>query len=400
VLAERHGVDVITADWGRPAIEEELQRHPRPGLRVHYVAQTFRRTANWPLGLGWLPYYLWQWRACRLARRLHAEHRFDLVHHVTYATWRSPSFMWKLGIPFVWGPVGGGQNIPRGFHRVLGWRGALRERLREAVQRLARLDPFVRATMNHAAVILAANTATREFLPKRYQAKTRQMLETAIDVEGRAGATIRDEVRPLRILWVGQLVPIKGLPLLLAALAGLKDRLEFRLEVVGAGPERVRWERLAGRLGLAGSVSFPGPLPYAGVQGRYLGADVFVFTSLRDTSGNALLEAMASGLPVICLDWAGPGDITTDECAVRIRPESPEKVVAALREGLERLAADADLRRRLGAAARRRVEREFSWAVRLEAVKQISSGCFPELSTGRSELVVGAMRQVPRTGKP
>lgn len=369
VLSERHEVDVVTTEWGRPAIEAELAAHPRPGLRVHYVLGRLRRTSTWPFGLGWLPYYLWQWRAYRLARRLHAERRFDLAHHVTYASWRSPSFMWKLGVPFVWGPVGGGQNIPRGFHRVLGWRGALRERLREAVQRLARLDPFVRATMRHAAVILAANTATKGFLPERYRGKTRQMLETAIDVGGRPVAAVRDDARPLRILWVGQLVPIKGLPLLLEALAGLRGKLEFRLEVVGDGPERARWERLAGRLGLAGDVSFPGQLPHAEVQRRYLEADVFAFTSLRDTSGNALLEAMASGLPVICLDWAGPGDITTDECAVRIRPTSPQAGVAGLRDGLERLAVDADLRRRLGAAARRRAERSFSWPAKLESAE-------------------------------
>ena len=128
------------------------------------------------------------------------------------------------------------------------------------------------------------------------------------------------------------------------------------------------WEARAVRLGVAGQVAFLGSLPHTEVHGQLVKADVFVFTSLRDSAGFALLEAMSAGLPVVCLDWAGPGDITTNECAIRIRPESPEQVVTGLAKALRRLEADPALRGRLGLAGRERVAACFSWSRKAEEI--------------------------------
>jgi len=361
-LSARHEVHVVTQHRNQAAIEAELEHDPLPNTHFHYVPMPFRRTAGWPLGLGWLPYYWWQWKAHKHAAKLHAEHHFDVVHHVTYVVWRAPSFMWKLGMPFVWGPVGGGQNIPRGFHRVLGWRGAVRERIRELAQELGWFHPSVRATARGAAIILAANTPTKDVLPRIWRNKAHQMLDAAVSERALMPArSVHAEASELRLLWVGQLVPIKGLRLLLQAIAAIAPPRRLSLSVIGEGPERPGMEQLASSLRLTSEISFAGWVPHPEVSKSYSAADALVFTSLRDSSGNALLEAMAAGLPAICLDWAGPGDITTDECAVRIFPQSPGQVIRDLASAIVRLRDNPELRLRMGTCARARVLTMFTW---------------------------------------
>ena len=85
-------------------------------------------------------------------------------------------------------------------------------------------------------------------------------------------------------------------------------------------------------------------------------ADVFAFTSLRDTSGNVVLEALAAGVPVICLDHQGVHDIVTDQCGVKLPVTTPDDVIACMSESLRRLAQDTAARERLSRGASERRE--------------------------------------------
>jgi glycosyltransferase involved in cell wall biosynthesis len=358
VLAKRHEVHVLTADRNREPIEHELARNPRPGLTFHYVPVGSWGVWGWLIA--WPLYYRWQWRAYRRARKLHKKTAFDLAHHVTYVTWRVPSFLWMLGIPLIWGPVGGAQEAPPGFMAVLGLRGAARELLRTIAQHISRMDPLVRATARHASVILAANTATRQVLPASTQARTQQMLETGVDALRSVVPRAR-QGGPFRILWVGLLEPRKALPLMLRAMTLLRRDIEVEVSIVGDGPERRRCEALAERWGVSRCTRFVGKVSHRQVQEMYSQADALVFTSLRDTSGNVLLEAMAAGLPIVCLDWSGPGEITTEDCAIRIAPQTPKQVATDLAAAITRLAGDPDLRCQLGSKGRDMVASRHAW---------------------------------------
>ena len=115
-----HDVHVITRANNRASIEGTLREHPIVGLSFHYydlptpVSGWKRRSGN--LGL-LVYYYLWQFGAWRVARRLHERLRFDLSHHVTFVNDWMPSGVGWIGVPFVWGPVGGSTNVlPQGLH--------------------------------------------------------------------------------------------------------------------------------------------------------------------------------------------------------------------------------------------------------------------------------------------
>lgn len=346
--------------------EREIQRYidengAPAGLRFIFLPERSWAAIAWRLpGAGYVSYNLWQRRACRLAARLNSEIRFDLIHHVNIIGFREPGYLWKLGVPFVWGPVGGTQNYPWRFIPEAGVGWGFAEATRNLMNSLQfRFSPRVRKAARASAMVLAANSRGQCDFRRVHGVSARRQLETGVQITGvplRRGSAGHQ----LRILWCGSLITRKAATLLLKAVAALPADVPFEVEIIGEGPLEARWRELAARLGLDSKVRFLGAVPYSEALGRYAHADVFVFTSLRDTSGNVILEAMAAGVPVVCLDHHGAGDIVTDECGIKIPVSDPKTVVSELRHAIERLARDPDLRMRLAEGSLRRVE-FYSW---------------------------------------
>ena len=107
-----HMVWVITRSNNREAIETAVRSNPQLlAIHFHYfdLGRWARRWKKAPAGIQ-IYYLLWQFGATKLAKQLNQEVNFDLVHHVTFVGLRQPSFMGALGIPFIFGPVAGGQQ--------------------------------------------------------------------------------------------------------------------------------------------------------------------------------------------------------------------------------------------------------------------------------------------------
>lgn len=377
--AREHDVVVLTMAAWRPAIEAELRRDPPPHPMTFRYVELAPLLRWWNRGepAGWLHYYLWQFAALRAARELHARTPFDLAHHASFVSWRVPCLLWKLGVPLLWGPVGGGQSVPPGFQQALSRRGRLAELVRNLASNASTRDPFLRATASHARLTLAANESTRAWLHHRLRCPSRLFQGCGLP-ELPPPRTSPLPESPLRLLWAGRLVSWKGLSILLHALARVAPRVPVVLDVLGDGPELGRLRRWCRRAGLDASVRFLGTLPYAEFIRAYAGAHVFAFPSLRDTYAFVVLEAMAAGLPCIVLDWAGPGELVTDACGVRIPARGFDDAVRGFAEAIERLAGDPELRKRLGGAARERVREHFLWDRRGEALHRV----YAELAAG------------------
>jgi glycosyltransferase involved in cell wall biosynthesis len=324
----------------------------------------------------YLGYRLWQRRVYRLARRLHAERPFDLVHQVSFCGYREPGDCWKLGIPFVLGPVGGTQPFPWRFLGELDALGGIREVLRNIVNACQlRFAIRVRRAMHSARAVMAANRAVARDLERNFDVTPRVLLETGVSDVRTIPRPPRDPREPLKILWAGRLRPWKALPLLLRALATLPPECQYVLRVLGQGPCEARWRRIAARLGVANCVEWAGWSPdHKDQLPHYDWADVFAFTSLRDTSGTGLLEALAAGAPIIGLDHQGARDVMTNDCAVPIPVTAPPLTIAALRQAVERLATDVDLLTRLSAGALQRAT-EFTWRRQWEETREIYDTC-------------------------
>lgn len=346
---------------------EDIARHERVHGRIAGLHFEFIPRRKWEEiacripGVFQLPHNCWHRRAFRLARKLHRELQFDLVHQVTLCGYREPGYLWKLDAPFVWGPVGGSQNFPWRFLREAGPRGAIHESLRTVVNHAQlRFSPRVRQAVRRASVLLAANSTNQRDFAHVHGVRPVLQLETGVDRVAEAPPGRRKPGEPLRILWVGQFRPWKGLPLLLKALAGMPAEAPYRLRVLGSGRLGGSWRRLARKTGVDAHTTWMEWLPREEALRQYSWADVFMFTSLRDTSGNVVLEALAAGVPVVCLDHQGAHDMVTDACGIKIPVTTPKDVVTRLAEAIQELAGDEDRRQRLCAGALERAA-DYLW---------------------------------------
>lgn len=318
-------------------------------------------------------YFLWQRLAGSFARDLHKTEHFDLCHQITFSNEWMPSFMGPaLSIPFIWGPVGGGQKVPGKLMPLLTDRDRRRERMRVILQWVWRLTPARRRTARSASSILVCNRESREVLGP--------WSEKIVDfpVNGIRSGDVRGPIARrgagdgFRVLYAGRFDGIKGLPLGIRAFGKLAaDHPDVSLLLVGEGPEKERLEALVAGLGLADRVRFLPWLARDGVYEEMRRSHVFLFPSLRDGGGAVVIEAMASGLPSICLNVGGPGFHMSPEWGFRIEPGSPDKVCDVIADALEKMYSDETLRAGMAAAGLERAAGYYTWEKHGERIRGI-----------------------------
>ena len=315
---------------------------------------------------GPLIYMVTQRAARGIARRIVRDQRIDVVHQPIPVSPKLPSAMWDLGAPVIIGPMNGGMTYPPGFvDRQSGGERYMVAAARAAANLANRVIPGKR----RAALLLVANRRTRDALPVR--APVEEMVENGVDMERFIRAAGPARSGPPRFAFVGRLIPLKAVDILIEAFARARPVRPMLLDIFGDGPERGSLDQLASKLGLTQAIRFHGFVPQAELPARLAPCDALVLPSLRECGGAVVLEAMALGLPVIATRWGGPEDYIDEECGILIEPRTPEQLTHDLMETMVRLAQDEDLRLRLGAAGRRKVEREFDWEKKLDRMLQV-----------------------------
>ena len=177
------------------------------------------------------------------------------------------------------------------------------------------------------------------------------------------------EEHPLHLLFVGRLVPEKGVLVLLDALAALEQNgVAVHTVLVGDGPYRDELERAARRLGVADRLTFTGALTGADVAPLYREADVFCLPSFAEGLPVVLMEAMANETPVVTSRIAGIAELVDDDVNGLLLPPGRADVIAA---AVERLAADPELRAQWGRAGRERVLRDYDVARSAEQLESL-----------------------------
>jgi glycosyltransferase involved in cell wall biosynthesis len=362
--ARFHDVWAITREKNRAAIESSLAAEPLPGvLWVYYDPPGWARLGRkTPRGYDY--YFLWQLGAYLMAKKLHREVGFDLVHHATLVNYWAPCFLSLLPLAFVWGPVGGGESAPCSFWRAFSLRGKAYELLRDLARSLAQLDPFVRFAARRATVGLATTPQTEKRL--RALGCRNILIHPAVGLVSEEIRTLSAfplrQSDPFRLFSIGDLLHLKGFDLGLRAFARFQALFPpTEYWIIGDGPERKRLEKLAHNLGIADKVRFWGTIPRAEVLEKLADCDVLVHPSLHDSGGWVCLEAMAAGRPVICLDLGGPALQVTEETGIKIPAISPSQAIADLSLAMEELAHDPARRARLGQSGRERVSRLYNW---------------------------------------
>ena len=190
------------------------------------------------------------------------------------------------------------------------------------------------------------------------------MLEIGIDRHAaidEAPAEAEKRQTTLHVLYVGRFLYWKGMDLGLRAIAELRRRgLPVRLTMIGQGNEKSRWQRLTAELRLADCVTWVPWMKQTDLLAAYRTFDALLFPSLHDSSGNVVLEAMAGGLPVVCLDLGGPAQLVDEHCGRVVAAQDATQAVQGLADALAELAHNRALITALRAGARAKAQ-AYSW---------------------------------------
>lgn len=374
--AKHHRVTVITSDARNTdlAIRKHLEHDKALAESAEFVfvpwfAGPTSKLGHWLWRMFPIIYYrnyqLWMRRAAGVARGIIGRERVDLIHQVTYATFREPGYMWNLDRPFVWGPVGGNQDVPWAFLPSLGWVEGSKHAARNALNWIHwRFRRRVGKCMRRAAAISAVASDTQLLIERSYGLKSVVIPATACT--RRFGDEPEKERGPVRFVFSGLHIARKGLPFALHALAGMRE-LNWNLDVLGEGPLTAEWQALTQRLGLADRVRFCGRLSRDEAIRVMSDADVLVHPSLQEGWPTVVIEALSLGMPVVTTNHHGMADMITSECGILVRVDSPGHLIEDLGTALRSLAANPDLVGKLALGARRRAE-EFSLARQEEAI--------------------------------
>lgn len=297
--------------------------------------------------------------------------RYDVVHRITPLSPTANSSIAKkckkAGVPFIVGPLNGGVPWPPGFDT---------ERRREKeylsyIRGMYKGLPGRRSMLSATSAIITGSRYTASEIPNVHQSKCIHLPENAINPSRFNRVASQDLTLPLRGCFIGRMVPCKGTDMLLEAVAPhLRDGM-LVLDMVGDGPMLASLKEIAKREGIEAGVTFHGWLEHASVQEVAARSNLLLFPSVKDFGGGAVLEAMALGVvPVVC-DYAGPGELVSDDLGYKVQMGSREEIISRLREQLARIIADPTELPVKARAARSHVFNEFTWEAKAGQVLQV-----------------------------
>ncbi|MFZ4537047.1 glycosyltransferase family 4 protein [Propionivibrio sp.] len=382
-LCESHDVTLVTHPRNHEALAKagaplagseiiEIDTEWFAGPLYRLAKRIFPRSEHSVFLVSSLDYFVFDRAAHQLLRqRLRDGASWDVLHRVTPVTLAAPTWLGRLGLPTVIGPLNSGLTDPPGFSAVLRQESTWLVRVRE----FGRLFDGIIGSSRRATRILTATRATLSGVPKKYRGRCLSMVENGVNLD-RFSATDWPDApsrnNPLRVLFVGRLIPAKALSLLLEALALLVSQgCAVRLAVVGDGPLRQQWDEESRVLGLLDVVSFQGNLPAAAVALEMQRAHVFCLPSVRESGGAVLLEAMASARPAIAMNFGGPAELIDEKVGHLIDLTSPAAVVKELAATLQDVIDHPQDWMARGRAGRHRVEAGHSWPAKIHRAEKI-----------------------------
>ena len=314
-------------------------------------------------------YAFWQRKVAKELKKLFEKERVDIIHQITFNSFEVPPFIFlnETQAKLVWGPIGGAQSVEWNLLRLFGLKGGVKEWMRNIRVKISSYNPLCTKALKASSLVYFANYETRDLLDKHCRNRVEMMIDVGVDIEKFQKPPARPENAIPVVLFAGRLEGRKGAILLLKALELFKEK-QFALEcrIVGHGPDAEKLVTYVRENDLSDSVKLLGLVSHEEMTREFEQADIFAFPSLRDTSGAVVLEAMSMQLPTICYQHQGGQIMVNDETGIRVGLSTVDQMVNGLADGLQLLVEDPDMRRRMGTAARLRVQQEYDWDVRVQ----------------------------------
>lgn len=371
--AKHHQVWVLTKNNNEKTINAYLERNPEYNNKnLHFVYVGIpKKLTFWKKGRRGMRlfYMLWQRKAAKTAIELNKAIGFDFVQHVTFVSYTQPTYMYKLGIPFIWGPVSGGENIPSGIKIPMSAKEKCIETIRRLSQYITIITHSTRKAMKDAKLILAATEETKKRIPEKFKNKTKIMPAIGLEKLTQESKTERDDVRT-RIIMAGRLIYWKGFDIGIKAFMQIADQFpNAELHILGEGDQKESLKNMAGGL-LNKQIFFKNPVAHDYIYEFYTKYDIFLNTTLRDSGCMTMMEAMSVGLPCVAIPVGGPGVLIKEFEQTQIHAESYRDTVDNTAKKLAYLVENKETAKQIGEQQKSYVASQFLMAKKCQSIEK------------------------------
>ncbi len=366
-IAKHNQVIAITRKNNQAAIEKYMMENPMG--EVSNLTFTYFDLPYWMRwwkkgGRGALLYfYLWQLGIVFFI--LNKKMKFDIAHNLNFHNDWTPSFLWALGKPFVWGPVGHHPAIPKEYliHSA-GKKAYYFDQLKWWTKKCFwTFEPFVKIAKWKASKIITINSSVQEVLnfPKEKEIRLPAVATTTPNRKKR-----KSKNNKFNILSIGRFTPLKGFDITIEAFGhfyhqlNIEDKYDVQLTLIGKGSEKKALQQLAEDLEIAHAVNFIDWMSRAELDEYFATSSVFLFPS-HEGAGMVVPEALSFGLPVLCFDNIGPGEFIDKTCGMKVEYSNPRESIVMFSKHLNLLFHENEIQEELSQGAIRQFEKYFTW---------------------------------------
>ncbi|MFA6290965.1 MAG: glycosyltransferase [Victivallales bacterium] len=351
-----------------------------PHGNVHLVPVYSNRLICWVNSLNrkgvfvysfYFAYNLWHRQVFRVARELIRRQHFDLIHYLGPIGYREPGYLWKLNLPYIWGPIGGMDDIAPTLLKSLPSVGKIKLGMRTILNKLQLSFSWrVHRAIRHADVLLASTTETRNIIQQRFGVDAIYLPENAIKGTINLPNPEKFNQAQIHLIWIGRIDANKSLGTVLDAVGLMKHRAVIRLHIVGDGPLEGAMRRKVGELGLGESIIWHGKVERKQVFELLKKAHLHIISSCIEANTTVIFEAMANSVPTISLDHCGMHDTICEQCGIKIPVIDYRQVVADFAEEFDKI-TQAPERLQTLAAGTTQCARKYTWGLRREFLNRI-----------------------------
>ena len=373
-LSKHHEVHVIVEKekWQKD-IEAFIKENKNDNLKFYFIYKKRNRFLRkiWPPSYYWF-YKIWQKEAYTLAQKLEAQHNFDAIHQLNMVGYREPGFLWKIKKPFIWGPIGGTENVSWKLFSLFNLHGKLFYGGRNLINSYQK-NYFKRPRMaasHENSVLIAATPDIKKSINTLWNRDSVVIPEVGAVNMPEIEINKRSSTEPLKIVWSGQHTSGKALHILLKSLALLNSDVKWELHILGVGKETENWKDLSQELKIGNNCIWYGWIEKKEAFQIMKNGHCLAITSLKDLTSSVIIEGISLGLPIVTLDHCGFSFVVNQLCGIKIPVNNLDKIYVNFKNAIEKLYSNEKLRVSLAEGALKRAK-EFSWDSKIEQLNSV-----------------------------
>jgi glycosyltransferase involved in cell wall biosynthesis len=277
----------------------------------------------------YLAFNFWQRQIYLEVEKIIKHEKFDLIHNLNPIGYREPGYLWKLDLPYIWGPIGGIPNRPSQLFKDLNLKSRIFFTIRNWVNTIQfKFNSRLKQALKKTDLLLTATSENKDIVLKEYNVESIHISENGIvesDFNRALNCVDLKEGETLNIVWIGTIDERKSINFLIEALIKIKNQ-NWHLHILGQGPMKEKMQQRAIEMQINDKLTWHGHVERSKVLSLLQSIHLHIITSLGEATTTVLFEAMTNGIPTITLNHCGMKDVVCDKCGVKIGINSVEQI--------------------------------------------------------------------------